>query len=108
MKGSEKNEKKRGGSSHLTRAQARQGMEGRASCFRQSFSTEKGRFPAIWNEISTKTKGGQLRQRCLPTVWEKRRSEEGGRKMGGGGGKKVSRAGMERGRVCRKTPSNEK
>ena len=53
-------------------------------------------------------KGGQLRQRSLPTVLEKRRSEEGGRKMGERGGKKVSRVGMERGRVCRKTPENEK
>ena len=53
--------------------------------------------------------GEQLRQRCLPTLWEKRRREGGGgRKMRGEEGKKVSRVGMERGRVCRKTPENEK
>ena len=63
MKGSEKNEKKRGGSSHLVSARSKQGMEGRASCCRQFFSIQKGRFPAFWNEISTKMEGEQLRQR---------------------------------------------
>ena len=44
-----------------------------------------------------------------PTLWEKQRREGGRREEDGrGGGKKVSRVGMERGRVCRKTPENEK
>ena len=41
---------------------------------------------------------------------EKKKKKEGGRrkKDGRGRGKKASRMGMERGRVCRKRPENEK
>ena len=90
MKGSEKNEKKRGGLSHLARARAKQGMEGRACRFRHFFCIRKGRFPAIWNEIRTKTKGEQLRQRCSPTLWEKTMKEGGWREEDGRGRAKKS------------------
>ena len=61
-----------GRGANLTSNAARQGMKMRESGFPHFFVTTKGLGSNPENKISTKNERDQLRQRCSPTVCEKK------------------------------------
>ena len=85
-----------GRGANLTSNAARQGMKMQESGFPHFFATKKGLVSNPENKISTKNEREQLRQRCSPTVCEKKVWGKDGGRRGRMGRKKRKERKIER------------
>ena len=83
-------------------------MKMQESGFPHFFVTTKGLVSNPENKISTKNERGQLRQRCSPTVCEKKKYGPKREEGGGGWGENKIGGRKEGWKVSRKDPKNER